>query len=164
MKTKLTFKPIDLAKTLDLVIRFRADSFVVSFGDADRFYEADGKGDERYLGWLQEKIAKDHNSVVHVLDGDTIIGQIEMARLRDDQTVGYVNLYYLRPERRGEGLGAQLDEHAGAYFRSIGLRRARLSVSPANKRAVRFYEKMGWVDLGPRPGHPEVHYMEKVFA
>lgn len=159
---KLKFQPVYLPNTRELVIKFRADSFVVSFGNADRFYESDGKGDERYLQWLKDKISKDPNSVVHVLDGDSIIGQIEMGRLRDDQSVGYVNLNYLIPEKRGLGFGAQLDEHTTSYFRSLGLKRARLSVSPTNRSAVRFYEKMGWVDLGPREEHPEVHYMEKV--
>lgn len=44
----------------------------------------------------------------------------------------------------------------------MGLKKARLSVSPTNERAIKFYEKMKWVDLGPREDHPEVHFMEKV--
>jgi RimJ/RimL family protein N-acetyltransferase len=162
--SQLDFRPIDLEHHRDIVLQFRADSFVVSFGNADRFYEDDGKGDERYVTWLQEKIASDPNSVVHVFDGDKIVGQIEMARFRNDANVGYVNLYYLTPDRRGDGLGAQLDSHATNYFRSLGLSRARLSVSPTNVRAVRFYEKMGWINLGPREGHPEVNYMEKILG
>ena len=78
---QLTFRPLDLTNTRDLTIRFREDSSVASFGDAEKFYEVDGKGDKRYITWLKEKIAKDPNSVVHVFDGDNIVGQIEMARI-----------------------------------------------------------------------------------
>ena len=41
------------------------------------------------------------------------------------------------------------------------MERVQLSVSPTNFQAVSYYKKMGWIDLGPREGHPEVHMMEK---
>ncbi len=44
----------------------------------------------------------------------------------------------------------------------LHLIKSRLSVSPTNLQAIRFYEKMGWKDLGPRLDHPEVHWMERV--
>lgn len=137
------------------------DSFVVSFGDAKRFYEEDGQGGERYIQWLKAKIDKDPASVVHIWQDSEIIGQIELGRLRDDPTRGYVNLYYLIPEKRGKGFGEFLDQYSTDYFRKLGLPIVRLSVSPTNGRAISYYMKMGWVDLGPRPGHPEVHFMEK---
>ncbi len=157
----ISIKPVDLYKDAQTCIRFREDSFVVSFGDAEKFHEADGKGAQRYLGWLSEKIAKDPQSVVHVWNDNEIIGQIELGRLRDDQSRGYVNLYYLVPIFRGKGLGTHLDTAAMNYFKNLGLTSARLSVSPTNLPAVAYYKKMGWVDLGPRPEHPEVHFMEK---
>lgn len=159
--SKLIFSPADISKNAETCVEFRADSFVVSFGDDSKFYEDDGKGAERYLEWLQTKISNDPNSVVHVWANDKIIGQLELGRLRDDQSCGYVNLYYLAPAFRGKGLGAQLDSHAMKYFIDQGLKVARLSVSPTNKPAMAFYAKLGWRDLGPRPGHPEVHFMEK---
>lgn len=161
MVKNLRFEPANIEKHAKTCIVFREDSFVVSFGDATKFYEHDGRGVERYMEWLKAKITKDPNSVVHVWSGDQIIGQIELGTLRDDPTKGYVNLYYLVPELRGRGLGAQLDSHAMAYFKKLGFTAARLSVSPTNSRALAYYKRMGWVDLGPRPGHPEVHFMEK---
>ena len=157
----ISIKPVDLEKDAQTCVRFREDSFVVSFGDAEKFHEADGKGAERYLGWLSEKIAKDPQSVVHVWNDHEIVGQIELGRLRDDQSRGYVNLYYLVPSFRGKGLGAHLDTYAMSYFRTLGLSSVRLSVSPTNLQAVAYLKKMGWVDLGSRPEHPEVHFMEK---
>ncbi len=158
---RLRFETVNLELHSQVCVAFREDSFVVSFGNADKFFESDGCGNERYLTWLQTKISKDANSAVHVWSDHQIIGQIELGRLKEDPSKGYVNLYYLKPEVRGQGFGTQLDHYAMSYFKNLGLTSARLSVSPTNLRALAYYAKMGWVDLGPRPGHPEVHCLEK---
>lgn len=157
----LRFEPIDLEAAAAIAVRFRADSFVCSFGSANRFYEADGLGHERYLVWLRGLMQTLPGSCVHVWRADAIVGQIEMSRFKNDPRMGYVNLYYLAPDYRNRGLGRLLDEHATAYLRALGFSAARLNVSPTNAQAMRFYAKNGWIDLGSRPGHPEVHTMEK---
>jgi ribosomal protein S18 acetylase RimI-like enzyme len=161
--SNLKFKPINLEQYQDLCIRFRADSFVCSFGSVDRFYQADGNGAERYLKWLKQRIAEIPNSCVHIWKGERIIGQIEMGRWKHDTNVGYINLFYLIPEFRGQGLGQHLDRYAAHFFKHLGCQSARLSVSPANRGAMSFYFKHGWVDLGQREDAPEVHYLEKTF-
>lgn len=162
--TELRFEPIDLGSAAETAIAFRADSYVCSFGSAERFYEADGKGHERYLVWLRERMQSIPGSCVHVWSGATIIGQLEMGRLTGDPEIGYVNLYYLVPAYRNRGLGLRLDEYATAFLRGLGFRAARLNVSPTNEQAMRFYFKNGWRDLGLNPPHPEVHSMEKNLA
>jgi ribosomal protein S18 acetylase RimI-like enzyme len=154
---------VDLDAHFAVCQEFRRDSFVASFGDDKKYYEADGKGEERYLVWLKDKLQKDPNSVVHMWQGDEIVGQMEMGRYKPEPLVGYVNLFYVKPSMRGQGLGALQDQHAVRYFQGLGLKSAKLSVSPTNLRAVGFYKKLGWQDLGPRPQHPEVHLMEKSF-
>lgn len=158
---RFTIKPIQLYHHADICISFREDSFVVSFGDAQKFYEEDGRGAERYVQWLRSKIEKDPQSVVHIWQSDQIVGQIELGLVRSDPSCGYVNLYYLIPSMRGRGFGAFLDTYAVEYFKNLGILKAKLSVSPTNIPANSYYKKMGWVNLGPRPGHPEVHLMEK---
>ena len=157
----LNFQPIDLFKSSDLCVRFREDSFVASFGDATKFYEEDGKGAERYLEWLQNKLTKDPASAVHVWKESTVIGQMELGVFSRAPDIGNVNLFYLVPDMRGTGYSHYLDEYAVQYFKSLGLKKCRLSVSPTNTRAIRFYEKNGWFNLGPRQDHPEVNFMEK---
>lgn len=157
----LVFQSIELSKSSGLCIRFREDSFVVSFGDATKFYEDDHKGAERYLDWLQNKLTKDPASAVHIWEGSAIIGQMELGVFKNDPDIGNVNLYYLIPEKRGLGYSRYLDEYAVHYLKGLGLKKSRLSVSPTNIRAIRFYEKQGWRDIGARPDHPEVHFMER---
>jgi len=158
----ISFKTIDLENDQETTLKFREDSFRESFGDANRFFEADGQGHIRYLKWLREKIEKNPHYAVHVWVRDQIVGQVELGVLKGDPSIGYVNLYYLIPEMRGTGLSTQLDHYAVKVLSDLGFRKMRLSVSPSNLRAVKFYEKMGWRDVGPRPDHPEVSLMEKL--
>lgn len=160
---KLIFYPVNLAKDRQTCITFREDSYIASFGDARNFHQEDGKGSERYLDWLKGKLDRDPNSVVHVWLDDKIIGQMEMGTFPEQPKTGYVNLYYLIPEVRGCGFGTQLDNHSIKYFKGLGFTSARLSVSPSNGRAIRFYQKMNWIDLGPSPKFPDLNFMEKIF-
>ncbi|BAU41086.1 Acetyltransferase (GNAT) family protein [Leptolyngbya sp. O-77] len=157
------FKPIDLAKHHQVCVQFRADAFVCSFGSAERFYEPNGAGAVQYLRWLERRIAELPNGCVHLWKTGQIIGQIELGRWKRDASVGYVNLFYLAPEYRGQGLGARLDEYAAEFFGQHGYGRARLSASPTNLVAIAFYQKRGWVDLGQRRDMPDTHYFEKVY-
>lgn len=157
----LSIKPIQLELHKDACISFKEDSYIVSFGDSKKFHGEDGKGSERYIEWLKAKSSQDPNSVVHVWRADKIIGQIEMGKLRTDASCGYVNLYYLIPSERGQGLGKLLDDHAIEYFKSHKLRCAQLSVSPGNQQAISFYETRGWKNLGIREDDPSVLLMEK---
>jgi GNAT superfamily N-acetyltransferase len=160
----LSIKPIQLDLHRDTCDSFREDSYVVSFGDAKKFHGDDGNGAERYIDWLKGKISQDPYSVVHVWRGHTIIGQIELGKLRRDPNCGYVNLYYLIASERGRGLGKFLDDHAVEYFKSQQLQRAQLSVSPQNIQAITFYEKKGWRNLGLREDDPGVLLMEKLIT
>jgi GNAT superfamily N-acetyltransferase len=77
--------------------------------------------------------------------------------------IGYVNLYYLVPEARGSDLSERLDEYVWSFYADLGIKRARLHVGPAYSRAIRFYEKHGWKNLGPDPRHPEILLFERTF-
>jgi ribosomal protein S18 acetylase RimI-like enzyme len=137
---------------------------VCSFGTAERFYEADGKGGDRYLEWLRDRMRSLPGCCVHVWSGQTIVGQLEMGRHKGDPRMGYVSLYYLVPAYRGRDLGRSLDEYAASFLRGLGFAVARLNVSPINHQAIKFYLKNGWCDLGPHELHPYVHVMQKNLA
>jgi hypothetical protein len=73
---------------------------------------------------------------------------------------GYVNLFYLVPSARGRGLGQALHDHFVQFMRAGGAVAARLRVSPTNSRAIAYYLKHSWRDLGLRPDDDKVHVME----
>ncbi len=155
----LTFRTIDIDQNADLCIRFRRDSFVCSFGSDEAFVEHFGNDGDRYIQWLNQRIAELPEGCVHVWDGDSIIGQMEIS-IDVDRLRGYIFLFYLVPSARGGGASEHLHSYALKILRQHKVRRVQLSVSPSNSRAVAYYEKHGWRDLGPRPGHEKVHLMQ----
>jgi GNAT superfamily N-acetyltransferase len=159
----LRFVPIDLKEHASLCVQFRLDSYICSFGSADKFY-VDNTCEQGYLDWLRTRMQELPGSCVHLWQGEQIIGQLEMGRSRIGPNVGYVNLYYLVPGARGRGVSERLDEYVCRFHTDLGLKRARLNVSPSNDRAVRYYEKQGWKNLGPDTQHPELLLLEKKFA
>ena len=159
--SQLAFRSIDLDRTERLCRHFEEEAFICSFGDSSGFHESDGQGGNRCIENLRSKLAADPACGVHLWQGSQIIGMLVMGAYRPDPSMGYVFLYYLIPEVRGTGISRFLDDHAMAYFKGKGYQKARLSVSPSNARAIRFYEKHGWVDIGVHPARPVVHLMEK---
>lgn len=155
------FAPIDLAAHAATCIRFRKDASAISFNHEVAFFGGDDQGVERYLGVLRRRIEQDPWSCVHLWHGETIIGQMEMGPFKLDPAIGHVNLYYLVPEWRGKGISAQLDAYANTYLAAQGFAEIQLCVSPTNLRAIRYYEKHGWRDAGPREDDPSVRFMRK---
>src|SRR5207253_8253556 len=65
----LEFRPIDLEKHSDVCVSFREDSYLCSFGSAEQFHGSDGKGAQRYLEWLRQRMADLPNSCALVCAG-----------------------------------------------------------------------------------------------
>ncbi len=157
----LVFRAIDLDRHARLCVEFRADSYVCGDGDARRFWATAGPDGAHYLARLAKYMEALPGSCVHAwLDGE-VIGQVEMMGDPSDATAGKVNLFYLGPAHRGQGLGAQLEAYALRLLRDGGFTRAWLRVSPGNPRALRFYEKQGWLSAGPDADHPDMLVMRK---
>ena len=69
-----------------------------------------------------------------------------------------VNNVAVRPECRGRGFGRALVEAALAHARAAGARTALLEVRRSNLAAQRLYLRLGFAQVGERPGyygHPE---------
>ena len=107
----MQFEEINLQQHYDKVVKFRKDSFRVSFGDSSNF------GEEEYLNWLEGKINAFPKGFVLVKEDGKYIGQLELSiREYEDREIGYVNLYYLIPEMRGNGKGTELHNYAKQFF------------------------------------------------
>ena len=59
-----------------------------------------------------------------------------------------INQIYVAPEGRGTGAAALLITAGFDLIHKAGHSEARLDVIPQNKRAISFYEKMGWRQKG----------------
>jgi ribosomal protein S18 acetylase RimI-like enzyme len=140
---ELEFRPINPDADRDTIIRFRKDSYLISFGSIDRF------GEERsYIEKIRNRIESFPEGYVLVWYKGQPIGQIEMRIIAYEGTrIGYVHLYYLTASYRNKGFGKYLVNYAEAYFRNHEVAEYHLRVSPTNTRAVTFYEKMGMEKL-----------------
>lgn len=157
MRRDVTFRPIELPRDGSLCVTHRIDSFVVSYGNADRFDDGgDGTG---YLRWL-EKLLVDPGTCALACVGDEVVGQIESVH-NHERAVGYVFLYYVTPSWRRKGVGTVLDDYVEGLYRARGCEHLRLAVSETNERALAFYRARGWVDQGPRDVQPSDRVMTK---
>jgi RimJ/RimL family protein N-acetyltransferase len=139
------FEKIDIKKHRDEVVKFRKDSFKISFGDTSGFGE-----EEEYLHWLDEKIRDFPKGIVLVEEDGKYIGQLELTiRQYECREIGYVNLYYLIPEMRGKGKGKELHNYAKQFFQNNKVSEYHLRVSPSNTAAIKFYLKVGMKEFGP---------------
>ena len=160
----LSFREIDLTLHAALCVRFRADSYVCGDGNDARFWAGAGPDGGRYLARLSDYSRELPGSCVHAWLEDQVVGQIEMKRDRESADAAKVNLFYLAPEFRGRGLGAQLERYAVEFLRRAGFARAWLRVSATNARALAFYAKHGWQEAGgdgADPGREGMRVLEK---
>jgi hypothetical protein len=114
---RLEFREVDVERDRDVCIRFRADSFAVSFGSESRFFAEAGPECRSYLEDLRDKNRDLPGSCAHAWLGGRIVGQVEIRRDRDDGRFARVLLYYLAPDVRGTGLGDELDAFVVTFLR-----------------------------------------------
>ena len=150
MSEPLAFRPVDFARHAELCVHFKREAYACSFG-SDALFDDHFESDAAYLAWLRQRAA------IHVwIDGE-IVGQLEVA-LRADPEVSYVSLFYLVESERGTATGDAIHAHVVGLLRRHGSSVADLHVSGSNLRALRYYLKHGWRDLGAGP-NGDVHRM-----
>ncbi|MGD6900331.1 GNAT family N-acetyltransferase [Bacillus infantis] len=120
----LSFRSIDLLIDTETIIKFRRDSYVISFGNDYLFGD-----NESYLKKIENRLVKFPGGIVLVENEDKPVGQIEMQiKDIDNKKVGYVNLFYLIPEYRGIGYGSKLIEYAEHFFQENNINEYQLRV------------------------------------
>ncbi|KON85004.1 GCN5 family acetyltransferase [Rossellomorea marisflavi] len=138
----MNLQKIDIDKHRDVIISFRRDSFKVSFGTDQDFDE------DEYVRWVQNQSALFPDGFILLMEQGVPIGQLELTvKDYEDSKIGYVNLYYLIPERRGSGLGNKLHQYSLQFFRTHGVSEYHLRVSPSNHQALGFYRRNGMTVL-----------------
>ncbi len=106
-----------------------------------------------YLSSARSHAARDPESLLKVLSGDTPVGVLELDPKRGKElNCGWISLLYLLPEYRGHGLGVQLIGMADAYFFKKKRSAVRLHVAVTNEHAIGFYHHYGFHDLRIEPG------------
>ena len=113
---------------------------------------------------LKQRLTKPRSEFIVVDDGAEIGGMAYVSQV--DSETSMLHQLYVRPNQQGNGLGEKLLVEAEGCFPDV--RKIRLEVEEANVRAVKFYERNGFKQVGTTPdcgvkgsGIPAV-VMEKV--
>lgn len=135
-----SFRPIDLSIDTETIIKYRKESYKVSFGDENMFGNK-----EEYLNKIKERLLRFPEGLVIVEKDGLPIGQVELQiKSIENKDIGYVNLFYLTPEYREKGYGLILIDYAESFFKKHKLKEYQLRVSTTNQRAISFYKKNGF--------------------
>jgi GNAT superfamily N-acetyltransferase len=144
----MEFVPVDLSRHLDLCIAFRQDAYEVSFGHQNGF------DTQEITLWFKSIVEDPEAGFFHVIKDDQIIGQLECRYPVADEEghrFGYINVFYLLPEFRHQGLGTHLKDFLFKRCVDEGCVYARLRYIRGNDAGERFYLKHGWYPVG-EPG------------
>lgn len=135
----MEFRTIDPILDREMIIAFRKDSYVVSFGDSSGFGDEDD-----YVTRISERVLRFPEGQVIVEEDGLAIGQLELQIVRyEGREIGYANLFYLVTDYRGKGRGSELISYAESFFRKQGVKEYQLKVSLDNHRAISLYERSG---------------------
>jgi L-amino acid N-acyltransferase YncA len=106
---------------------------------------------ENFQQIWQERLANAACTTAVLVRGDEILGFASVAPSQDedaDSISGEVDRIYLHPKLWGQHQGSALMTWCERQLATDGYRVARLWVFELNKRARRFYEKLGYTEDG----------------
>lgn len=106
----------------------------------------------RFSAWC------DQTAAIVAMDGSRLVGQLTTTRNRNIYAHTAEIGMSVQSAYRGLGIGAGLVEGAGDWSREFGVEKLVLNVVPENARAIRFYEKIGFVAEGHRTRHAKLSY------
>ncbi|KGX85833.1 GNAT family N-acetyltransferase [Pontibacillus marinus] len=141
----LDFHTIDTSVHRETILAFRKGSFIASFG-----HDRDFGDEENYVQWVSGKVRDFPTGFVMVYESGEAIGQLELqVKEFEAEKIGYINLYYLIPERRGRGYGKVLHDYAMEFFKKHHIGEYHLRVAPDNHQAISFYKRNGMEEMYP---------------
>jgi predicted GNAT family acetyltransferase len=124
-----------------------------------------------FLEWIDEAAARPHTEVQARIarvatdpEMAQFIGEVDGRVIghaggwAPPGTVGLTTIYavYVTPHWRGRGVLGRLVDAIAAWSLAMGRPRLELEVVVGNDRAVRAYQRIGFVDTGRRAPHPTI--------
>lgn len=91
---------------------------------------------------IEEQTAEQNYIYFFILEGDAEIGYCALQPLEDSL---FLSKLYLKEEYRGRGVGQRALAQVCAVAKRLSLPRVWLTVNKGNARAIRAYEKFGFV-------------------
>lgn len=153
---EITFRKISIDDDFDLCVEARKDAYFCSFGHYDGFDDFISGYRER----VRERLTIQAWFYIHIFVAGQFAGQLEFRSFSSEPDTGYVHLIYLKPNFRGLGLASKLQDYIVKVLSKAGCKRAVLSVSRTNARALAFYKSHGWEFVRKNPKHDETDFYQ----
>jgi GNAT superfamily N-acetyltransferase len=80
-----------------------------------------------------------------------LVGLLDAVRDYPTQGVWFLGLLLLEPARRRQGDGAQIYWAFEQWAKTLGAKEIRLSVAQQNEAALRFWQRLGFLELERKP-------------
>lgn len=94
---------------------------------------------------LPENKTLDDKFVIGIFNEDkNIIGVIDIIRDYPDSDTWFLGLMLIEPIYRNEGLGKKIFDDTEEWAVDLGAKKIRLAVAEQNKKALRFWEHLGF--------------------
>jgi len=146
-------RPGDAARTRALRLEMLADAPLAFL---ETIAQAAARSHAEYAARIADNSAGDRVAqFIAVADG-RVVGHAGGTAVADEPGVTVIFAVYVTPAWRGKGLTAALTDAVGAWSRRAGRPELMLEVVVGNDRAVRAYERVGFVDTGVRLPHPTI--------
>jgi ribosomal protein S18 acetylase RimI-like enzyme len=128
---------------------FGARTFLDAFAADNRAEDMEAYVGQTYGEVQQRRELEDPNHVALLVERDGALLAYAQLRIGADEVE--IARFYVDRAHHGEGIAQELMQRAIDVARERGARRVWLGVWERNPRAIRFYEKCGFVDIGSHP-------------
>lgn len=147
-RRNLWFRPLDVCgEEGEYLLRARKETWQRLYGSPEGF------DPEGTLARARKHRAENEGSVLCAMLEERPVGILHLDPDREaDKGIGYISFLYLEESLRGRGFGVQLLGQAVSAYRPLGRNYLRLSCSPGNVAAQRFYRRYGFRKIGEKEG------------
>ncbi|GIH17581.1 GNAT family N-acetyltransferase [Rugosimonospora africana] len=118
--------------------------------------EAAARSHAQFKAKFSERVAGNQSALFVAAADGRLVGQAGGFTPPGTRDVTLIYAVYLTPAWRGSGLLGRLIEAVAQWSRAAGRTELELEVVVGNDRAVRAYQRLGFVDTGLRARHPTV--------
>lgn len=136
-------RPFNLRRDLEAVLDFQYEVYEINFPGfrVERLFR------EEYARDLRRAARDPHEALFVLEEGGRLCGFIWGALMTTlvDPRVGYIKNVYVAPHLRGSGQAERMMVAIEQWLFEVGAEKVMLDASTCNPRAVRFYERMGYV-------------------
>lgn len=146
-QTSLRFRPLQIPQEIGLYQQARQEAWLTSHGTMEHFTP------DTFLEVMERNSNYAPESVLLALLGDRPAAILQMDwQQQAEEGVGRIPFFYVLPDYRSHGLGAQMLGQAISSYRKLGRKHLLLRCAPENHRAKNFYLRYEFHKIGEEPG------------